>query len=83
MHHLSQVAEQPLHRALGLTDGEHARIVDLLEREPKPCVLRNGELVDFWRGGRELPKRPLNEYIGARFKSVADFGNGFQLMVPK
>ncbi|MHB1243060.1 MAG: AIR synthase related protein, partial [Gaiellaceae bacterium] len=34
MNHLSQVAEQPLHRALGLTDGELARIVSLLEREP-------------------------------------------------
>jgi phosphoribosylformylglycinamidine synthase subunit PurL len=31
---LSSVAEQPIHRQLGLTDGEHARIVELLEREP-------------------------------------------------
>ena len=39
MNHLANVAEQPvhdapLHRALGLTDGELARIVELLEREP-------------------------------------------------
>ena len=32
--YLSQVVEQPVHRALGLTDGELARIVDLLGREP-------------------------------------------------
>jgi phosphoribosylformylglycinamidine synthase II len=32
--HLASVAEQPVHRALGLTDGELARIVELLEREP-------------------------------------------------
>src|ERR671929_1591283 len=31
---LTQVAEQPLHRALGLTDGELDRICDLLERPP-------------------------------------------------
>jgi phosphoribosylformylglycinamidine synthase II len=31
---LTQVAEQPLHRALGLTDGELDRICVLLEREP-------------------------------------------------
>jgi phosphoribosylformylglycinamidine synthase len=31
---LTQVAEQPLHRALGLTDGEFDRIGGLLEREP-------------------------------------------------
>ncbi|MBA3787634.1 MAG: phosphoribosylformylglycinamidine synthase subunit PurL, partial [Actinobacteria bacterium] len=31
---LSSVADKPLHRALGLTDGELARIVELLEREP-------------------------------------------------
>ena len=34
MNHLSQVAEQPIHRALGLTDGELERIVELLGREP-------------------------------------------------
>ncbi len=34
LNHLSQVAEQPLHRALGLTDGELARIIDLLGRDP-------------------------------------------------
>src|SRR5438105_2533768 len=34
MHYLSSVAEQPLHRALGLTDGELERIRNLLEREP-------------------------------------------------
>jgi phosphoribosylformylglycinamidine synthase II len=39
VNHLSGVAEQPLpstavHRALGLTDGELQRIVELLEREP-------------------------------------------------
>jgi phosphoribosylformylglycinamidine synthase len=32
--HLTQVAEQPLHRALGLTDGEFDRICDLLGRSP-------------------------------------------------
>src|SRR5436853_559752 len=31
---LTPVAEQPLHRALGLTDGELSRICDLLGREP-------------------------------------------------
>ena len=34
MSFLSSVAEQPLHRQLGLTDGEHARIQELMEREP-------------------------------------------------
>ena len=34
MNHLSQLAEQPIHRALGLTDGELERILDLLAREP-------------------------------------------------
>jgi phosphoribosylformylglycinamidine synthase subunit PurL len=32
--HLTSVAEQPLHRTLGLTDGELDRICELLEREP-------------------------------------------------
>ena len=31
---LTRVAEQPLHRALGLTDGELDRIRELMEREP-------------------------------------------------
>src|ERR671929_381303 len=36
---LTQVAEQPLHRALGLTDGELDRICELLEREPNDFEL--------------------------------------------
>jgi phosphoribosylformylglycinamidine synthase II len=36
---LSSVAEQPLHRALGLTDGEFDRIRDLLGREPNDFEL--------------------------------------------
>jgi phosphoribosylformylglycinamidine synthase subunit PurL len=39
VNHLSQVAEQPVYQALGLTDGEYARIVDLLEREPNQFEL--------------------------------------------
>src|SRR3954462_9815491 len=34
MGHLTQVAEQPLHRALGLTDWEATRIQELLGRDP-------------------------------------------------
>src|SRR5438477_10794551 len=34
LEYLTRVAEQPLHRALGLTDGELDRICELLEREP-------------------------------------------------
>ena len=36
---MSSVANQPLHRALGLTDAEHERIVTLLEREPNDFEL--------------------------------------------
>jgi phosphoribosylformylglycinamidine synthase len=32
--HLTRVSEQSLHEALGLTNSEYARIVELLEREP-------------------------------------------------
>jgi phosphoribosylformylglycinamidine synthase len=31
---LTRVSEQSLHEALGLTNSEYARIVELLEREP-------------------------------------------------
>jgi phosphoribosylformylglycinamidine synthase subunit PurL len=36
---LTRVAEQPLHRALGLTDGEFDHIQELLEREPNHLEL--------------------------------------------
>src|SRR6476469_1489561 len=39
MARLTAVAEQPLHRALGLTDWEFSRIVELLERPPNPFEL--------------------------------------------
>src|SRR5438552_10056645 len=34
LNHLTQVADQPLHRALGLTDWEAGRIRELLDRDP-------------------------------------------------
>jgi phosphoribosylformylglycinamidine synthase II len=39
MHHLTQVAEQPLHRALGLTDWEADRIRELMGRDPNHLEL--------------------------------------------
>ncbi len=39
LNHLSSVAQQPLHRALGLTDGEHERIQALLGRDPNDFEL--------------------------------------------
>ena len=39
LRHLTRVAEQPLHRALGLTDGEFDRICELLERDPNDFEL--------------------------------------------
>ncbi len=39
LNHLSSVAQQPLHRALGLTDGEHERIQTLLGRDPNDFEL--------------------------------------------
>ena len=39
LNHLTRVAEQPLHRALGLTDGELDRIQELMEREPNHLEL--------------------------------------------
>ncbi|HEX6489972.1 MAG TPA: phosphoribosylformylglycinamidine synthase subunit PurL [Gaiellaceae bacterium] len=39
LNRLTPVAEQPLHRALGLTDGELHRICDLLGREPNQFEL--------------------------------------------
>src|SRR5207302_9527007 len=43
VNHLSQVLEQPLHRALGLTDWEANRIQELLGRDPN-----HFELAVFW-----------------------------------
>jgi phosphoribosylformylglycinamidine synthase subunit PurL len=36
---LNAVTRQPLHRSLGLTDDEHERIGELLEREPNDFEL--------------------------------------------
>ncbi len=36
---MNAVTRQPLHRSLGLTDGEHERIDELLEREPNDFEL--------------------------------------------
>jgi phosphoribosylformylglycinamidine synthase II len=82
---LTQVAEQPLHRALGLTDGELDRICELLERGPNPfelavfsllwsehCGYKHSALLleRFPRGGERVLQGP-GENAG-----VIDLGEG-------
>ena len=85
MRHLTQVAEQPLHRALGLTDWEAGRIQELLGRDPNHFELAVFSLLWSEHCGykhsarllRRLPSKGERVLQGpGENAGVLDLGNG-------
>jgi hypothetical protein len=63
-------------------DAEQRRIVAALERARRPCLVRNEPLIEFWSRGRELPSRPLVEYLQERFEPTRKIGS-YELLQPR
>lgn len=58
------------------------RIVDELRASKRPCVIRSEPRAALWLSGREVPQRPLVQYIFSAFKPVLTDGE-FEFMLPK
>jgi hypothetical protein len=67
---------------LALTDKPQQRIVNELRASKKPCVIRSEARAALWLGGREVPRRPLVNYIFGDFRPVQTVGE-FEFMLPK
>lgn len=67
---------------LALTAKPQQRIVNELRASKKPCVVRSEARAALWLGGREVPRRPLVNYIFGDFRAVQTVGE-FEFMLPK
>ena len=57
-----------------LDSAQQQSIVTQIRDQPGLCVVVSPTLVDFWAGGRPVPRRPLVEYIDTAFQPVGTFG---------
>jgi hypothetical protein len=57
-------------------------LVDQFSHIPKLMVLRNQQIQDFWSLGREIPSRPLIQYISKEFVPVVSM-SGYDLQLRK
>ena len=65
-----------------LDSAAQQRVVDVVARIPRLCVVRNQELIDFWRTDRIVPDRPLVRYIDDAFRIAWSNGN-YDVLVRK
>ncbi len=57
-------------------------VVQQLEGRSRLCVVKNQTLIDFWTQGRQVPSRPVVNFIDASFMPSATFGD-YELLVRK
>jgi hypothetical protein len=62
-----------------LEDDQQREVVDALAREPKACVLYNGQVAAGWLGNDRVEQRPLVRHIRGQFEPDRNFGGGYQL----
>jgi hypothetical protein len=57
-----------------LDDAQQQSVVTQIRDQPGMCAVISPTLVDFWAGGRPVPRRPLVEYIDTAFQPAGTFG---------
>lgn len=58
------------------------RIVNELRASKRPCAIRSEARAALWLSGREVPQRPLVQYVFNDFRPVETVGE-FEFMLPK
>jgi len=67
----------------GISTSSRTAAMQLLgSRRIRLCVVRNQELIDFWRTDRIVPDRPLVRYIDDAFRIAWSNGN-YDVLVRK
>jgi hypothetical protein len=65
-----------------LDASQQQSIVSEIRDQPGLCVVRSQAELDFWAQGRQIPDRPLVEYIDTAFEPAGKFGI-YELLVRK
>lgn len=64
----------------GLDSSAQQSIVQQVKNRPRLCVVKSQTVIDFWSEGRQVPNRPLVEYIRTGFVRVGSYGD-YELLV--
>jgi hypothetical protein len=65
---------------LFIDDTAQQSIVQQLANEPRLCVIKNQRVIDFWAGGRQVPRTPLVDFIDGQFVRDGSYGD-YELLV--
>jgi hypothetical protein len=65
-----------------LSASDQQSVVSLIRDRPGVCVVLSQALINFWAGGRPVPRFPLVQYIETAFEPAGTFGI-YQLLVRK
>jgi hypothetical protein len=65
---------------LRLDAQQQRSIVQQLEGRQRLCVVKNQKLIYFWTEGRQVPRRPLVDFIETNFVDDGSFGD-YELLV--
>jgi hypothetical protein len=65
-----------------LSAARQQRALDQIRRSPRPCGVRNNDLLSRWMQGRPIPQRPLYRYVEREFEPKAQVGN-YTFLLPK
>ena len=60
--------------------GQQQAFVQQLQDQQRLCVVKNQAVIDFWSQGRQVPSRPLVEYIDSGFVDGGTYGD-YQLLI--
>ena len=67
---------------LVLQSPQQQGLVDQLRSKPRLCVVKNRRVLDFWAEGRQVPSRPLVQWIDNNFVQAGSYGD-YELLVPR
>jgi hypothetical protein len=65
---------------LSLDDAQQKAIVDQVSGKPRLCVVENQSVNEFWAQGRQIPRRPLVDFIDQDFVVAGTYGD-YELLV--
>jgi hypothetical protein len=65
---------------LVLDSDQQQALVQELAGKPRLCVIKNQHVIDMWAQGRQIPRRPLVDFIDREFVHDSTYGD-YELLV--
>src|SRR5262249_44733965 len=56
----------------GMDDVSQQKMVQAMDREPRPCFIYNSQMVEFWTHSADVSQRPLIRYMNDHFHPAVE-----------